>query len=64
LKKGSADPLTASRILVYTLAKALAISPLDIYDLPMDLALDMLAIHTEVEKLKAEEMEKQAKKKK
>ena len=62
MKKGSTDPLTASRILVYTLAKALAISPLDIYNLPMDLALDMLTIHTEVEKLKAEEMEKEMKK--
>ena len=59
MKGGSTDPLTASRIIVYTLAKALAISPLEIYKMPVNLVKDMLMIHGEVETLKAEHMEKE-----
>ena len=49
----------ASRIAVYSLAKALAISPLEVYSLPAELFQDMLMIHGEVEQMKFNEMEKE-----
>ena len=48
--------------MVYTLAKSLHVSPLEIYEMPVDLFMDMLTIHAEVESMKAEEMDKQMKK--
>ena len=62
MKKGTSDPKIASLIIVYSVAKALAISPLEVYKMPSNLVLDMLSVHAEVEKLKAEEMEKEMKK--
>ena len=50
--------------MVYTLAKALGISPLEVYTMPSDLVKDMLVIHCEVEKIKAEEIEKEMNKQK
>ena len=50
--------------MVYTLAKALGISPLEVYKMPSDLVKDMLVIHCEVEKIKAEEIEKEMNKQK
>jgi len=47
---------------VYTLAKALAISPLEIYKMPATLVMELLIIHLEVEQYKAEEMNKEMKK--
>jgi len=47
---------------VYSLAKALAISPLEIYKMPSKLVLDLLTVHATFEELKAEEMEKAKKK--
>jgi hypothetical protein len=49
--------------MVYTLAKALAISPLEIYKMPASLVRDLLSVHYNVELLKSEEMEKAMKKK-
>lgn len=50
--------------MVYTLARALKISPLEVYQMPSQLVKDMLAIHGYVEEMKAEEIEKQTKKRK
>tara|TARA_R100000008_G_C3551461_1_gene150645 strand:- start:279 stop:419 length:141 start_codon:yes stop_codon:yes gene_type:complete len=44
------------------LAQAFSISPREVYEMPASLVLDMLMLHTEVEKYKAEEMDKQMKK--
>jgi len=52
------DPKRFSLIIVYTLAKALAISPLEIYKMPASLVSDLLIIHSEIETIKAEEIEK------
>ena len=52
------DPQKISLIIVYTLAKALAISPLEIYKMPASLVSDLLIIHSEIETIKAEELEK------
>jgi len=43
---------------VYSLSKALAISPLEIYKMPSSLVVDLLMVHGEAEKIKAEEIEK------
>jgi len=63
LRGGKGSPQDVSLIIVYTLAKALAISPLEIYKMPTSLVLDLLTVHKNVEMLKAEEMEKAMKKK-
>ena len=57
------DPKTSSLIIVYILAKALAISPLEIYKMPAELVLDLLTVHSVSEKFQAEEMEKMKNKK-
>tara|TARA_R100001230_G_C5482100_1_gene32876 strand:+ start:207 stop:365 length:159 start_codon:yes stop_codon:yes gene_type:complete len=49
---------------VYSLSIALGISPLEVYRMPARLVTDLLTVHSEVEKYKAEEMEKEMKKKK
>jgi len=64
IRRGQGDPSIASLIMVYTLARALKISPLEVYQMPAQLVKDMLAIHGYVEELKAEELEKQSKKRK
>lgn len=51
-----------SLITVYTLAKALAISPLEIYKMPASLVQELLIVHIEAENYKAELMEKESKK--
>ena len=59
LKSGQIeDPLLASRIGVYMLSQGLGISPLEVYQMPIDLFNDMMMIHTAVEELKSEEMDK------
>ena len=55
---GQSDPQTASLIIAYTLAKALAISPLEIYQMPATMVMDLLTIHGTVEELKLKEIEK------
>jgi hypothetical protein len=44
------------------LAKALAISPLEIQKMPASMVKDLLMVHGAVEELKAEEMDKEMKK--
>jgi|TARA_R100001443_G_C3361480_1_gene179157 hypothetical protein len=48
-------------MIVYMLSKALGISPLEIYKMPVPLVKDLLSIHFHVEELKAEELEKHKK---
>jgi len=62
VKGGKADPATVSLIVVYTIAKALSISPLEIYKMPASLVLDLLSVHRVFEEIKAEEIEKATKK--
>ena len=54
-------PLMMSLITVYSLSKALAISPLEIYKMPVSLVKDLLSVHFTFETIKAEEMEKMQK---
>jgi len=46
---------------VYTLAKALSISPLEIYKMPAGLVMDLLAVHGAVKELESEEIDKKMK---
>tara|TARA_R100000329_G_C7444984_1_gene156482 strand:+ start:307 stop:465 length:159 start_codon:yes stop_codon:yes gene_type:complete len=45
-------------MLVYTLSSGLGISPLEIYKMPVSMVQDLFLIHTNVEKIKAEELDK------
>ena len=45
-------------MLVYTLSSGLGISPLEIYKMPVSMVQDLFLIHTNVEKTKAEELDK------
>ena len=59
LKNGKIeDPILASRIGVYILARGLKISPLEVYRMPVDLFQDMMLIHQTVEELKGDELKK------
>lgn len=59
LKNGKVeDPILASRIGVYILARGLKISPLEVYKMPVDLFQDMMLIHQTVEELKGDELKK------
>jgi len=62
LRGGKAEPHEASLVVVYTLAKALAISPLEIYKMPASLVMDLLSVDLAVKQIEAEEMEKHNKK--
>jgi len=62
LRGGKAEPKDASLIVVYTLAKALAISPLEIYKMPVSLVQDLLSVHSAFKEIEADEMDKQMKK--
>lgn len=62
LKGKNSDPKIVSLIIVYTLSKALAISPLEVYKMPVSLVKDLLTVHSNMEMLKAEELEKAQKK--
>ena len=57
------SPKISSLIVVYMLAKALAISPLEIYKMPTHLVLDLLAVHAVSEEFQAEALEKMKKQK-
>jgi hypothetical protein len=61
VRGGSSDPKTASLLIVYSLAKALAISPLEIYAMPATLVMELLMVHGEIEMYKAEEVKKKSK---
>ncbi len=62
LKGKKADPKIVSLIMVYSLSSALSISPLEVYKMPVSLVKDLLSVHSNIEKFKAEEMEKIQKK--
>ena len=49
-------------MVVYALAQAFQISPLEVYKMPADLVMDMLSIHMEAEKYKQELLDKELKK--
>ncbi|MDA7498648.1 hypothetical protein OAA37_00095 [bacterium] len=61
MKGKETTPDIMSLITVYTLSKALAISPLEIYKMPVYLVKDLLQVHMTFETLKSEEMEKMQK---
>ena len=44
--------------MTYTLSKALGISPLEVYQMPVSLVMDLLTVHGIVEEMKVEELEK------
>lgn len=44
--------------MVYTLCQAFSISPSEVYNLPLDLFMDMLNIHLVMKELESEEMQK------
>jgi len=52
------DYKTTSLIMVYTLSKALAISPLEVYQMPISLIKDLLLVHLTAEEIQAEEIDK------
>ena len=58
LKGKETDPKIVSLIIVYTLSKALAISPLEVYKMPVSLVQDLLMVHGNIERIKSEEMDK------
>ena len=49
-------------MIVYALAQAFHISPMEVYKMPADLVMDMLMIHHEAEKYKQEMIDKEMKK--
>ena len=61
MKGGQSDPKTVSLIIVYSLSKALGISPLEVYKMPANLIIDLLQVHQVFEEIKAEELEKASK---
>ena len=61
MRGGSSDPKTASLLIVYSLAKALSISPLEVYEMPAELVMELLTVHSEVEIFKSEEMKRRMK---
>jgi len=61
MKGGKMQPQDVSLIIVYTLAKALAISPLEIYKMPQSLVMDMLMLVNIQNEIEAEEMKKASK---
>jgi hypothetical protein len=61
VRGGSSDPKTASLLIVYSLAKALSISPLEVYEMPAELVMELLTVHSEVEIFKSEEMKRKMK---
>lgn len=58
LKGKKANPKTISLIMVYTLSSALSISPLEVYKMPVSLVKDLLNVHSTIEQIKAEEIDK------
>ena len=58
MRKGSKDPKINSRMVVFILAQAFKISPLEVYKMPKSLVDDMLLFYFSSEELKNEEMEK------
>jgi len=62
LRGSSPKPHEASLIVTYTLAKALSISPLEIYKMPASLVQDLLTVHSAYKEIESEELQKEMKK--
>lgn len=58
MKSGKIQPQDVSLVVVYTISKALAISPLEVYKMPNSLVNDLLMMINIQNELEAEEMEK------
>lgn len=58
MKGGKILPQDATLIVVYTLSKALGISPLEIYEMPSSLVADLLMMVNIQNEMEAEEMKK------
>tara|TARA_R100001510_G_scaffold53629_1_gene55412 strand:- start:5041 stop:5250 length:210 start_codon:yes stop_codon:yes gene_type:complete len=58
LKGRQGSPEDISLIIVYTLAKALGISPLEVYQMPSKLVLDLLSVHRAMAEIEKEELDK------
>jgi len=58
IKGRKSDPKTVFLIMTYMLASALSISPLEIYKMPTSLVMDLIMVHSTMEKIKHEELEK------
>tara|TARA_R100000231_G_C5260954_1_gene145677 strand:- start:378 stop:587 length:210 start_codon:yes stop_codon:yes gene_type:complete len=61
LKGGKCPPKLSSQLIVYTLATAFSINPMEVYKMPVSLVTDMLIIHKNMKELEAEEMDKASK---
>ncbi len=55
---GEIQPQDASLLIVYTLSKALAISPLEIYKMPSSLVSDLLMMVNIQNELEAKELDR------
>jgi hypothetical protein len=55
------EPKMALRLLLYSYCSIFKISPNDAKDTPLELMLDMIHIHSEAEKIKAQEIERESK---
>lgn len=49
------------RIMLYTYCHTFKINPMEAYETPISIVIDMLSIHGEFKKLEAEELEKKLK---
>ena len=58
IRGGKTTPEVSSQLIVYAVAQAFQISPMEVYKMPAELVMDMLRIHKEVKQLEAEEYEK------
>jgi|TARA_R100000482_G_C5040697_1_gene108224 hypothetical protein len=57
MKGKQGRPEDISLIVVYSLSKALAISPLEVYKMPASLVIDLLEVHKVMLELEKEEMD-------
>tara|TARA_R100001463_G_scaffold20391_2_gene49714 strand:+ start:157 stop:363 length:207 start_codon:yes stop_codon:yes gene_type:complete len=62
IRGGKTTPEVSSQLIVYAVAQAFKISPMEVYRMPARLVKDMLMIHQEAKILEAEEYEKAQKK--
>ena len=58
IKGKPSSPDIVFLVITYTLAKALSISPLEIYKMPSSMVIDLLSVHGIMEKIKHEELDK------
>ncbi len=58
MRGGAVEPITATKIMLYTYCTAFHINPVDAYNTPVSIIKDMLEIHTEIKKLESDELDK------